>query len=169
MGEGHRRNNSTDQTQGQSLGRLHTESRMPLYAGPLKGSPFAALCHNVVAMKGGTGAMAYEIPANRITQRILYISFRRRGERRALCHTVGRKICCHHEPLLYKFLQMALCNSRSPVLLCHGSWRKQRQHSLNSGILPYFLFFLSLFLFVSLCLFQMSDTGKEVRRELLIV
>jgi hypothetical protein len=39
---------------------------------------------------------------------------------------------------------MALHNSgRNSILLCHVSRRKKKQHSLNSGILPYFLFCLS--------------------------
>jgi hypothetical protein len=56
--------------------------------------------------------------------------------------------------LLCEFLQMALRDSRrSPVLLRHGSRRKEKEHSLNLGISPISIS-LSFFLFSSLFLFQ---------------
>jgi hypothetical protein len=56
---------------------------------------------------------------------------------------------------------------RSLVLLRHGLRRKEKQHSLDSGIFHYFLSLsLSLPLYVPL---SFSDVGKEVRREQWIV
>jgi hypothetical protein len=49
---------------------------------------------------------------------------------------------------------------RGPVLLRHGLRRKEKQHSLNSGIPPFISFF-SFFLFPSLFLFRRREGGKE--------
>jgi uncharacterized BrkB/YihY/UPF0761 family membrane protein len=69
--------------------------------------------------------------------------------------------------MVHEFLQVARCNGGwSPVLLRHGSRRKEVQHLQYPGIASYFpfLFFL-LYPFFILLFFFCPDTGKEVRIE----
>jgi hypothetical protein len=54
-----------------------------------------------------------------------------------------------------------------PALHNHGSRRKEKQHSLNAGISPIYIFLsLSFPLFIPL---SFLDVGKQVRRERRIV
>jgi hypothetical protein len=58
-----------------------------------------------------------------------HVSLRRYGERRVLWHTTSLELRCRHKPMIHEFLQVAWRNGgRSPILLCHASRRKGRQH-----------------------------------------
>jgi hypothetical protein len=85
-----------------------------------------------------------------------HLSFRRHGEHRVHRHPIGLKLCHRHKPMFHEFLQVAQCNGgRSPVLLCHGSRRKEGPHLQDPGIASYFPFlFFSLFFHPSFLFFQ---------------
>jgi hypothetical protein len=95
-----------------------------------------------------------------------HVSFRRRGERRGYRHLTGLELHHRHKPMLHGFLHVAWCNSgRGPVLLRHGSMRKEGQHLQDPSIAYYFPFLSSFSPFFRPSFLFGPDTRKEVRRE----
>jgi hypothetical protein len=91
-----------------------------------------------------------------------HVPIRRGGECRVLRHTTSLELHHRHEPVLHKFLQVALRNDgRSPILLRHGSSRKGKQHLRGPGIFFLFPSFLLSPLSTTLSFFRRREGGRE--------
>jgi hypothetical protein len=66
---GHGINISTNEAQGQSLGKSRTESQRPIYVGLSRESGGEARGRNTTEVSGGTGVVACRIHAHRTPQR----------------------------------------------------------------------------------------------------
>jgi hypothetical protein len=70
------------------------------------------------------------------------------------------------QTMLHEFLQMAQHNGgRSPVLLYHGSSRREGHHLQDPGIFSYFPFPSFTLPFFALSFLLCPSTGKELGRE----
>jgi hypothetical protein len=90
-------------------------------------------------------------------------------EHMVLRQPAGLELHRQQKLMLHEFLQMAQCNSgRSPVLLNHGSGKREGQHLQDPSISSYFLLlFFTLPFFVPSSPFC-SGTRNEIRRKQLV-